>query len=166
MAMWQQSNIGVREYGTTVSIPDNDVARCMYYLNCVCAVIDSDDTSIRRYTNYQRYWALSADEIEIVYKLCLTLSPDEFEDKVFFQSDAMCGSSGNNFFEINQVRNRLGVVGSILVAGRTRQVAKIMTYKMSWMRTNYFGPMTRLADRFNPERRLIRALRENDCTIS
>jgi hypothetical protein len=166
MAMWQQSNIGVREYGTTVSVPDNDVARCMYYLNCVCAVIDYDDTSIRRYTNYQRYWALSADEIEIVYKLCLTLSPDEFEDKVFFQSDAMCGSTGNNFFEINQVRNRLGVIGSILVAGRTRQVTKIMTYKVSWIRTNYFGPMNRLADRFNPERRLIRALQDNDCTIS
>ncbi|CAF4334692.1 unnamed protein product, partial [Adineta steineri] len=87
---------------------------------------------------------------EIVYKLCLTLSPDEFEDKVFFESDAMCGSSGNNFFEISQVQNRLGVVGSILIAGRTRRVTSIMTYKMSWMRTNYFGPMSRLADRFNP----------------
>jgi hypothetical protein len=166
MAMFQRSNIGIREYGTTISVPDNDVARCMYYLNCVCAVIDCDDANIRRYTNYEKYWLLSAAEVEIVYKLCLTLSPDEFEDKVFFESDAMCGSTGNNFFEISQVRNRLGVVGSILIAGRTRQVTKIMTYKMSWMRANYLGPMSRLADRLNPERRLIRALQENDCTIS
>jgi hypothetical protein len=78
----------------------------------------------------------------------------------------MCGSSSNNFYEISQVRNRLGVVGSILIAGRTRQVTKIMTYKMAWMRRNYLEPMSRLADRFNPERRLIRALQENDCTIS
>jgi hypothetical protein len=166
MAMWQQSNIGIQEFGTTVSIPDNDVARCMYYLSCVCTVIDYDDTSIRRYTNYRNYWLLSAAEVEIVYKLCLTLSPDEFEDKVFFESDALCGSSSNNFYEISQVRNRLGVVGSILVDGRTRQVTKIMTYKMGWMRRNYLEPMNRLADRFNPERRLIRALQENDCTIS
>jgi hypothetical protein len=166
MAMWQQSNIGVRETGTTASVPDNDVARCMYYLKCVCSVIDCEDVNILRYTKYQNYWILSNDDIEIVYKLCLALSPDEFEDKVFFQSDAMCGSSGNNFFEISQVRNRLGVVGSILIAGRTRQVTSIMTYKMSWMRTNYFGPMGRLADRFNPERRLMRALQQSDCTIS
>lgn len=166
MATWQQSNIGIREFGTTATIPDNDVAKCMYYLSCVCAVIDSDDSTIRRYTNYRNYWLLSASEIEIVYKLCLTLSPDEFEDKVFFESDVLCGSSGNNFYEINQVRNRLGVVGSIIIAGRTRQVTKIMTYKMSWMRTNYIGPMSRLADQLNPERRLIRALQENDCIIS
>jgi hypothetical protein len=166
MAMFQRSNIGVREYGTTVSVPDNDVARCMYYLNCVCAVIDYNDANIRRYTNYREYWRLSNDEVEIVYRLCLTLSPDEFEDKVFFQSDAMCGSSANNFFEISQVQNRLGVVGSIVIAGRSRQVTNIMTYKMSWMRANYFGPMSRLADRFNPERRLIRALQDSDCTIS
>lgn len=166
MATWQQNNIGIREFGTTVTIPDNDVARCMYYLSCVCAVIENDESSIRRYTDYRNYSRLSDDDIEIVYKLCLTLSPDEFEDKVFFESDALCGSSGNNFYEINQVRNRLGVVGSIIIAGRTRQVTKIMTYKMSWMRTNYIGPMSRLADQLNPERRLLRALQENDCTIS
>ncbi|CAF1067791.1 unnamed protein product [Adineta steineri] len=166
MAVYQQSNYGIRETGTTTSVPNNDIARCMYYLKCVCSVIDCNDANILRYTNYNNYWILSDSEDEIVYKLCLTLSPDEFEDKVFFESDAMCGSSGNNFFEISQVQNRLGVVGSILIAGRTRRVTSIMTYKMSWMRTNYFGPMSRLADRFNPERRLIRALQETDCTIS
>jgi hypothetical protein len=166
MAMWQQRNIGIRETGTTTSVPNNDVARCMYYLKCVCSVIDCDDVNILRYTNYQNFWSLSDDEDEIVYKLCLALSPDEFEDKVFFDSDALCGSSGNNFYEISQVRNRLGVVGSILIAGRTRQVTSIMTYKMSWMRANYLGPMSRLADRFNPHRQLIRALHESDCTVS
>lgn len=165
MAMYRQTNIGIREKGTKASVPDNDVARCMYYLKCVCSVIDYNDANILRYTNYHNYWLLSNAEDEIVYKLCLLLSPDEFEDKVFFQSDAMCGSSGNNFFEISQVQNRLGVVGSIVIAGRTRQVTSIMTYKMSWMRTNYFIPMSRLTDRFNPERRLIRALQEADCTI-
>ncbi|CAF4245016.1 unnamed protein product, partial [Adineta steineri] len=98
MAVYQQSNYGIRETGTTTSVPNNDIARCMYYLKCVCAVIDCNDANILRYTNYNNYWILSDSEDEIVYKLCLTLSPDEFEDKVFFESDAMCGSSGNNFF--------------------------------------------------------------------
>ncbi|UJR28581.1 hypothetical protein I4U23_009814 [Adineta vaga] len=166
MAVYQQSNYGIRETGTTASVPDNDVARCMYYLKCVCSVIDCNDANILRYTKYQNYWALSDAEDEIVYKLCLLLSPDEFADKVFFESDAMCGSSGNNFFELSQVQNRLGVVGSVLIAGRTRRVTSIMTYKMSWMRTNYFYPMRRLQDRFNRNRLVMRAIQEADCIIS
>ena len=120
----------------------------------------------RRYTDYQNYWKLSNAEHEIVFKLCLTLSPDEFEDKVFFESDAMCGDSGNEFYEIGQVRHRLMIVQSLMVAGRTRQVTSIMTYKSHWMRNNYLGPMSRLADRFNPQRQLMRAMQEADCVIS
>lgn len=78
----------------------------------------------------------------------------------------MCGSSGNKFYQISQVRNRLGVVESVLIAGRSRQVTSIMTYKMAWMRINYFGSMSRLENRFNPERRLIHALQQTDCIIS
>ncbi|CAF0998959.1 unnamed protein product [Adineta ricciae] len=166
MAVYQKNDYGIRETGVTASVPDNDVARCMYYLKCVCSVIECSDADILRYTRYQNYWALSDAEDEIVYKLCRLLSPDEFEDKVFFESEAMCGSSGNNFFEISQVQNRLGVVGSILIAGRTRRVTSIMTYKMSWMRANYIYPMNRLANRFNRERRVVLALQDADCTIS
>ncbi|CAF1242395.1 unnamed protein product [Rotaria sordida] len=82
------------------------------------------------------------------------------------KSDALCGDSGNEFYEFSQIRHQLMAVRSILIAGRTRQVNKIMTYKLSWMRNNYFGPMNRLADRFNPQRRLIRAMVESDCVIS
>jgi hypothetical protein len=94
------------------------------------------------------------------------LSPDEFEDKVFFESDALCGNSGNEFYNIGQVQNRLLIVQSLMVAGRTRKVKSIMTYKRHWMVNNYFAPMNRLADRFNPQRQLVRALQEADCVIS
>ena len=167
MAMWQQNNTNVREIGATVTVPENDVARCMYYLSCVTAVVDcDDDDDMSEYTDYRNYRYLSANDIQIVYRLCLSLSPDKFDDKVFFESDRLCGSSANNFFEISQVQHRLGVVGSILIAGRQRQVTKIMTYKMSWMQKNYYGPMNRLADRLNPERQLLRALQQTDCRIS
>ena len=35
-----------------------------------------------------------------------------------------------------------------MVAGRSCQVNKIMTYKLEWMQGNYFQPMQRLAQRF------------------
>lgn len=164
--MWQQNSTSFREFGTTTSIPENDVAKCMYYLNCVTAVVDCDDVDMDEYTDYRNYRYLSANDIQTVYRLCLTLSPDKFDDKVFFESDQLCSSSANKFFEISQVQHRLGVVGSILIAGRQREVTKIMTYKMSWMQRFYYGPMNRLADRFNPERQLLRALQQTDCRIS
>ena len=90
----------------------------------------------------------------------------KFEDKVFFESDAMCGNSGNEFYKIGQVQNRLLVVESLMIAGRTRRVTKIMTYKRHWMVNNYFAPMNQLANRFNPQRQLVQALQDSDCVIS
>ena len=166
MAVWQRQNFDVQEKGVSVSIPNNDIAKCMYYLQCVCAVIDCDDANVHLFTNYRNYWALSDDEDEMVYKLCLMCSPDVFDDKVFLENATLCGSSQNKFFEVSAVENIFGVVGSIFVAGRTRQVKKVMTYKMSWMRTFYLEPMARLADRFNPTKKLARALIENECIIA
>jgi hypothetical protein len=166
MAVWQRQNFDLRETGVSVSIPNNDIAKCMYYLQCVCNVIDCEDANLKIFTNYRNYRALSDDEDEMVYKLCLMCSPDILDEKVFIENEALCGSSHNNFFELSAVKNTLGVVGSIFIAGRTREVKKIMTYKMSWMHTFYLEPMARLADHFNPSRQLARALIENDCTIA
>ncbi|CAF3729909.1 unnamed protein product [Rotaria sordida] len=94
------------------------------------------------------------------------LSPDVLDNKVFFHSDALCGNSANQFYEFSQIRHQLMTVQSILIAGRSRQVNKIMTYTLSWMQNNYFGPMSRLVDRFSPERRMMRAIAEADCVIS
>lgn len=166
MAMIGTNSYEVEKTGVSVTVPNNDIAKCMYYLSCVCNTIECNEGNIRRYTDYKNYWRMDEEDEEIIYKLCLTLSPDEFEDKVFFESDRMCGDSSNEFYNIGQVQNRIMVVQSLMVAGRTRRVQKIMTYKRHWMVNNYFGPMNRLADRFNPQRRLMRAMVESDCVIA
>lgn len=166
MAMFGNNSYDFKQTGTSVQVPNNDVAKCMYYLACVCNTVECNEGQIRRYTDFRNYWKLSDDEDEIVFKLCIQLSPDEFEDKIFFENDSLCGSSSNEFYEIGQVQNRILAVQSLIIAGRTRQVKKIMTYKRQWMLNNYFGPMSRLADRFNPRRQLVRAITESDCVIS
>ncbi|CAF1336085.1 unnamed protein product [Didymodactylos carnosus] len=83
-----------------------------------------------------------------------------------FQSDALCGDSANEFYEIGQVRNQVFAVSSVLIAGRTRRVNKIMTYKLSWMKKNYYDPMMRLANRFNPPSRVTVTYRDSDCIIA
>lgn len=145
MALLRRNQIGMRDTSVSASVPDNDVARLMYYFHCVCSAIEYTDNDMQRFRNYHNWRSLSYTEVRLLVALCYALSPDVFNDKVFFQSDALCGNSSNKFYEISQVSHQIMAVRSIVVAGRTRRVNSIMTYKISWMRNNYFGPMQRLA---------------------
>ncbi len=87
----------------------------------------------------------------------------------FFENDAMCGSwSSNEFYEVSQVRHQLMAVYSILIAGQRREVKKIMTYKQSWMQSNYYEPIQRLEYAFNQQRRrqLAEQVLSDACIIS
>lgn len=146
---YRQNEIGIKRTGRPVTVPESDVGKLMYYLNCVCTTIEcNDEPQIRRFTNYSNWRSLSVDEQKQLVVLCYTFSPDIFDGKVFFQHDALCMDSSNTFYEISQVSSQLVAVQSIIIAGRTRRVNQIMTYKMSWMQKYYLEPMRRQAQRF------------------
>jgi hypothetical protein len=81
--------------------------------------------------------------------LVLAFSPDEFDNKVFFHSDELCGDCGNKFYEFSTVRRQLLAVQSIVFAGQTRHVKKMMTCKMPWIQKNYIHPVKRLTYYFD-----------------
>ncbi len=170
MAMFSNTNYDVRMFGETVTVPDADVAKVMYYLDCVCTVIDYDDNNIRRYRNYSNWMNMSDEEDKLIFVLAATLSPDELEDKVFFENSTLCPTTSNQFYEIGQIRNQLLVVQSIVIGGRSRQVKKIMAYKSGWMQRNYYQPMKALAYRFSPqgqrEESMRREVMSQTCVIS
>jgi hypothetical protein len=170
MAMLQSTNFDVTPFGKTVTIPDADIARIMYYIDCVCAVVEYNDSDIRRYRNYSNWANMSDREDRLIFILALALSPDELEDKVFFNSPQLCGNSNNQFYEIGQVKNHLIVVRSIVIGGQQRQVKKIMAYKATWLQTFYITPMRNLAFRFSPAGQRQEAARREmisqACTIS
>jgi len=148
--LFQRNEIGFERTGQVVTVPNNDVAHLMYYLNCVCVAIDCNhDPDIQRFTSYQNWSYLSIEEQKALLVVCYTCSPDVLNDRVFFHSDALCGDYNNEFFTINQVRNQLLAAESIIIAGQVREVNKIMTYKMQWMKTYYFDPMERLVARLS-----------------
>ena len=141
------------------TLANNPIAKLMYYMNCVCTTINcNDDPDIQRFTNYSRWYNLSTDEQRQLVVLCYTVSPDILEGKIFFQNDTLCIDCANEFYEISQINNQLVAAQSIIIAGRTRQVNKIMTYKMSWMQTNYLEPMRRQAQRFSQRKRSSRCV--------
>jgi len=170
MAMFNQTNFDVRAFGKTVSIPDTPIAKIMYYIECVCTVIDYNDRDIQRYRNYSNWANMSDEEDRLIFILALALSPDELENKAFFNKPELCPGANNQFYEIGQVRNQFLVVQSIIIGGRQRQVKKIMAYKQAWITNNYYEPMRALAFRFSPEGQrqeaLQRQLVSQACTIS
>ena len=149
MAFFQRNRFGLKDVGHTANVSSNDVAKLMYYFSCVCTAVECDMTpQMRRLANHKNFMHMSINDIRLLIVLCYRFSPDMFEDKVFFQSDTLCGDYSNKFYEISQVSHNLLAVSSIVIAGQTQRVKQIMTYKRSWMVDYYMEPMLRLAQRF------------------
>lgn len=147
-AILGRTEVGVREFGRTVTIPEDPKARLMYYLDCICVVLDMSDTAnLSRLRNFSQYYLLTEPEIDALVSLCFLLSPDELSGKVIFQDDTMCGNSSNAFFEISAVRHDLLLSDSIIIGGQRRAVSKIMAFKRQWLLNNWVNPMQQFATR-------------------
>ena len=137
----QRTQLGFKKTGHSVTVADNPRAKLMYYLNCVTTVLEMNDSNLNRLKNYERYYNLDDEEEQLLLGLVLLLSPDLLIDKVFFQSDELCGDSSNKFFEITHARNFFAVQQNILIGGARKRIVKIMTFKTSWLYKNYINPL-------------------------
>ncbi|XP_068688062.1 uncharacterized protein [Montipora capricornis] len=140
MAALIGERVGIKETGTTVTVPENSTAKLMYYLSCVASVLKLDDPNLNRLRDYQRYYFLSDVEIDALLTLVLILSPDELIGKVFFHSED-CGGSNNQFYELSSVTHMLAVSDNVLIGGERKRVAKIMFFRRCWMENYYISPM-------------------------
>ena len=140
MAAFNRLQVGLEKIGKSVTVPNNPKARLMYYLDSICAVIDVDDGSLSRLRNYDSY-NLTASETDKLLVICALLDPSELVDKVIFQSDEMCGDSGNEFLNIHAVNHTFAVANSLVIGGVKRNTTKIMCFKMSWLKKNYQEPL-------------------------
>ena len=154
-AIMGRTEIGVRKFGTTVTVANSPVAKMSYYFNCVCVCVEADeDSEIRRLKNYRNYTSLSDEEEAKLFVLCLALSPDKLIGAVFIPSEDI--DSGNEFFELSAVSTRMVVTDSLLVGGQRKKVRKIMMFKKWWLETYYLEPMKEYAER-GSRRRAVRA---------
>jgi hypothetical protein len=81
-----KNELEIKRTGQRATVPDNDIAKLMYYLKCVCTTIDcNNDPEIQRFTNYSNWHRLSVDEQRQLLVLCYTFSPDVFDGKVSFR---------------------------------------------------------------------------------
>ena len=124
----------------TVDVPDDDVARLMYYLSCVDTVINYQ--GIDNLSDYQNYDLLTVDEMVELFKLVLIFNPKYFVEKGVFIIDEnlLPDGLGNQFYKITDERIGIHVNNEIFIGGRTVNVLKVMACNMDWLVRNYFRP--------------------------
>ncbi|XP_067024473.1 uncharacterized protein [Acropora muricata] len=145
---------GMKDITATVTVPANAKAKLMYYLSCVKTVIQLDDSTLQRLTDYNNYYLLTDAETDALLAMVILLSPDKLMGKVFFP-DEDCGGRNNQFFELSAVSHMLAVTDNILIGGERKRVAKVMLFKMSWLENNYLTPLRSFQGRLQ---RMVRGL--------
>ena len=136
----ERTRIGIEKVGRTVTVPNNPNARLMYYFDCVCSCVETDnDSNIRRLRDYSNYHSLSNEEEALLLTICLALSPDKVMGTIFFPSEEI--SSNNEFFELSAVRTKLVVSDSFLVGGQQKKVQKVMLFKKCWIENFFLEPL-------------------------
>ena len=157
---------------TKADIPDNPIAKLMYYFNCICVCVEADDDpNIRRFRDYKNYYNLSQQEKAQLLALCLALSPDKLIGSIFFavDDDSDFGGLTNHFFQVSAVSTKLIVAESLLIGGQQKKVRKIMKFKKSWVESYYLNPLRSISQ--GGQRSQQRALpaprqRRNDSSCS
>ena len=146
-AVLGKTEISVKDTSTSCTVPNNDIAKLMYYFKCVCSCIEPDDSdTIRRLKNYNNYASLSRDEEAQLLALCLALSPDKLIGSVLLPSED-CGGSSNKFLELSAVSTNLVVADSFVVGGQRKKIQKIMMFEKSWIENNYINPLKSIVQR-------------------
>lgn len=84
---------------------------------------------------------ISSDGFKTVLQLCTVLEPDIFLNKCIFVAPELCGDSTNEFYELSQVTNILGVGNGVIIGGSKKNIKKIMTCKNQWLINNYYAPL-------------------------
>lgn len=144
VALIEGDRMEISAIGRPVTVASHCTARLMYYLSCVCTVVDCSDHVNIRFTDHESWHRLtSADNIELL-RLCTIYSPDLLEGRGFIESDQMCPVRSNQFYQLSKINHRIIVSESVIISGQQTRVLKIMAYKRNWMQRNYQTPYNEL----------------------
>ena len=141
------NKVRVEAYGTTTTVPNDNIAKLMYYLHCVLTVIEYDGNN-NKLTDYQHYYNLNNEEKKAVIQLAILFNPKLFIDASIFivNQDLLPDSSSNQFYKITDERIGVHVNQQIMIGGRTVKVLNIMACNLSWLNRNYFTPLKNITN--------------------
>lgn len=146
MATFTSTQYGLKATGTATKVPDNPISKLQYYLKTVLGLIEADeDDKLSEIKNYAS-GNISSDGFRTVLQLCTLLEPDIFLNKCIFVAPELCGQFSNEFYEISQVTNILGIGNGVMIGGSNKKIKKIMTCKKEWLINNYYAPLKQISN--------------------
>lgn len=140
-----RNDVEVNEFGRDVEVPENPIAKLMYYFDSICYAMDlnreTTPDQLRKLRNYSQYRKLNQEERELLLILCVRFSPDELINKCLFQDDDMCGNAMNKFYKLDAVQKRFLITEEVIIGGQTTRVVKILCFRKIWLEFCYLEPM-------------------------
>jgi hypothetical protein len=147
----EREQVGIKATGRRAQVASDPRARLMYYLNCVCEVLEIRNEDFHRLTHHTRYAALSKEEEVLLLTICETVRPDVLVGRVFIPVRSLPDNSGNEFLEISAVHTSL--VGAfhetqaVIIGGQETAVKKVMLFTKQWLSTNFVNAFQELRTR-------------------
>ena len=135
----ERQEVGIRNIGTTATIPASPKAKLMYYLDCVATLIELDNPNLNRLRNFQNYYFLNDAETDALLTLVVLLKPDELIGKIFFPKEDL--PSNNEFYELSAVSHMFAASENMVIGGKRTRAAKIMCFKRCWLENFYITPI-------------------------
>ena len=127
-----------------LAIPDNRIAKLMYYLDCLVNIIDLDDGTVNldRLTDYEHYYNLTEEEQRTVAGLCIVSNPEALEQfsLLLVKPELLPNGSGNEFFDIKDPRLGVEVPEEVTFAETPVKVLKVMVCTEEWIDKYYTQP--------------------------
>ena len=138
---FKSQNLNIKAIGSKVTVPDNNLAKLMYYLHCVFSVIQLEGND--QYTQYQNYNLVTKEEeIEIIGLVKLYEPKIMIKLSLFIVDPYLVPSDvSNEFFELTDERINFHIDKNIMIGGKSLKVQKIMVCKESWINNNYYQPL-------------------------
>ena len=134
-------SLDIKPTGSLVDIPENKLAKLMYYLDCVLSVIQyAQDT---KYTDFHNYYLLTKEDEEVVKNLVILFNPKlMLELKLFIIAPNLIPyGQTNKFYEITDKRLGLHASNNVIIEGKSINVLKIMACKEVWINKYFTEPM-------------------------
>lgn len=130
----------IKNTGQTTTVPDDQWAKLMYYLNCVNTVISFGLP--KNITDYENYQKLTLDDKNYILMIAEVMKPSLFEEHKIFIDDYSLVQSGhrNSFYDISYKKVALAATKDFVIAGKRVQTLSIMCYYYEWKKLYYNEP--------------------------
>ena len=134
-------SLDVKLTGSKAYVPENNLAKLMYYLNCVTGVIQYDENN--KFLEYQKYYLLSEKEEQLVVIIAILFDPKILISQSLFLVGSEYVPSGktNQFYELTNNKFGIHINSEVIIGGVARKVLKFMGCTQSWLDDNYYEPI-------------------------